>query len=465
MEEPRVETGTKRTGETGGVEGTQDTAMKLVAEMLSTNLLEIRPQFDFSNETGFAYPAVEQALGVGSDETVPVLEELAARGILKKAFADRLFQCPQCRSVNMRPTLHCSKCGSADIVRGRVLEHLACRYVGVEEEFVVKGKYVCPRCRVELRTIGTDYESRGVQRKCRGCGELFEVPAVKWRCLKCSALSDEARVVGTDIFLYTLDDTRRDWLEFELRYKARFVDLLGKQGYQVTEDARVKGRSGAEHSLDMLATRDDGLVAHSIVIGFEVDREKIGLDPVLDFDVKAYDCGFQNKMLVIMPDLSEEARRFAQRQRIVILEPAVLEKALAGGAVRPGTGSPEKAFRFQSKAQLVAYLEERGYEVKEHARVTGWSGATHELDVLATRDEGFITHSIAIGFEVADEPIGLKTLFSFDDMAYDAGILNKVFIAVPGLDREAKAFARRQRIKVLEVKQMEPAAPEGPAEG
>lgn len=462
MEESQIEKEAKRTGQTGAAEARQDPGMKLVAEMLSTNTLEIRPQFDFDNDTGFAYPAVEQALGVGSDETVPILQELTARGILKRTFADRIFRCPQCRSVNMRPTLHCSKCGSADIVRGRVLEHVACRYSGVEEEFAVKGKYVCPRCRVELRTIGTDYESRGVQRKCRGCGELFEVPAIKWRCLKCSTLSDETRVGGTDVFLYTLDDTRRDWLEFELKYKARFVDLLREQGYAVTEDARVKGRSGAEHTLDMLATRDDGIVAHSIVVGFEVSREKIGLDPVLDFDVKAYDCGFQNKMLVIMPDLSEEARRFAQRQRIVILEPAGLEKALAGGAVRPGAGSPEGAFRFESRSQLVAYLEGRGYEVKEHARVSGWSGAIHELDVLATRDEGFITHSIAIGFEVAEEPVGLKTLFSFDDKAYDAGILNKVFIAVPGLDKEAKAFARRQRIKVFEVKQLEPAPPEEP---
>ena len=59
--------------------------------------------------------------------------------------------------------------------------------------------------------------------------------------------------------------------------------------------------------------------------------------------------------------------------------------------------------------------------------------------------------------------MALDSVFSFDDRAYDAGIPDKVFIAVPGLTKEARAFARRQRIKVFEVSQLEPAGPEQPA--
>ncbi|GAH81060.1 unnamed protein product [marine sediment metagenome] len=39
--------------------------------------------------------------------------------------------------------------------------------------------------------------------------------------------------------------------------------------------------------------------------------------------------------------------------------------------------------------------------------------------------------------------------------AYDIGILDKVFIAVPGLAREAKQFAQRQRIKAYEAEELE----------
>jgi hypothetical protein len=70
-------------------------------------------------------------------------------------------------------------------------------------------------------------------------------------------------------------------------------------------------------------------------------------------------------------------------------------------------------------------------------------------------DEGLITHRIAIGIEEGEKPLSLDKVFDFDVRAYDAGILDKVFVAVPGLSREAKLFARRQGISVFEVGQQE----------
>ena len=92
--------------------------------------------------------------------------------------------------------------------------------------------------------------------------------------------------------------------------------------------------------------------------------------------------------------------------------------------------------------------------MKENAEVKGRSGAVHNIDMLATKDEGIITHRIAIGIEVDEKPIGLDRLFDFDDKAYDSSIMDKVFIAVPGLTREAMQFAKRQGIRVFEVSQL-----------
>jgi len=52
----------------------------------------------------------------------------------------------------------------------------------------------------------------------------------------------------------------------------------------------------------------------------------------------------------------------------------------------------------------------------------------------------------------------LDRVFDFDDRAYDAGIMDKVLVVVPGLTGEAMQFAKRQSIRVFEVKQLEPAA-------
>jgi general secretion pathway protein E len=308
--------------------------------------------------------------------------------------------------------------------------------------------------------MGADYQSRGVLHKCRDCGEVFNVSVIKWRCLKCSSLADEDKIDEVNIYAYSLDETKRSWLEFELQPKPQFVDLLRRHGYEVTENARVKGRSGAEHSIDILATRDDGLVSHSIAIGIEIAREKVGLDRVLGFDVKAYDSGFHNKVLIVLPELGEEAKKFAQLQRIEILEPKELERVLARGVPRAAGKIEKEPFEFKSKAQLVQYLERQGYTVKKNAKVEGRSGAEHNIDILATRDEGIITHRIAIDVQVSKNPIGLDKVFKFDDKAYDAGILDKVVIGVPGLTREARQFAKHQGTAVFETGQLEPEPPE-----
>jgi hypothetical protein len=431
-----------------------DIAIKLIAEMLAGRVVNIKPQYEFATEMGFSYPTVEQTLNVKGKEALTIMESLSAKGIVNKSFFDRLIRCPRCQSVNLRPSTHCPKCSSGYITRGRILEHFACKYVGVEDEFTAKGRYICPRCKMEMRTLGSDYRSQGVLYKCRDCSEVFSVPFLKWRCLKCSTLVDEDEVGEIVIYAYSFDETKRNWLEFELKPKARFVEFLKQYGYEVQENAKVKGRSGAEHRIDILATRDDGVITHSVAIGVEITRDRIGLDRVLDFDVKAYDSGIHDKVLIAIPELGEDAKQFASYQRIRVLEPKDLEIVLVGGP-QPGWEIVKEPFEFKSKSQLIQYLEKLGYRVKEKAEVKGRSGAAHIMDILATKDEGIITHRIAIGIEVDDKPMGLEKVFDFDDKAYDAGILDKVLIAVPELTKEARQLARRQGIKVFEIQQLE----------
>jgi hypothetical protein len=453
MAEADKRVGPTRSPEVAGTLLDNPVARKLVAEMLAGRIANVKPQYDFTTDLGYTYPAVEQAANLKGKDALAIMESLAARDIVAKSFFDRLIRCPRCQGVNLRPSSHCPKCGSGHVMRGRILEHFACKYIGIEEEFTAKGKYVCPRCRMELRTIGADYRSQGVLYKCHDCSEVFNVPFIKWRCLKCSSLVTEDEVGEVVIYTYSFDESKRNWLEFELQPKVRFVEFLKQHGYKVTENARVRGRSGAEHSLDILATRDDGVVTHTIAIGIEIARERIGLDRILDFDVKAYDSGIHDKIMIIIPELGEEARKFASYQRIKVLEPRDLEIVLTARA-QPARETVREPFEFESKSQLMQYLEKQGYAVKEKAEVKGRSGAVHNMDILATKDEGIITHRIAIGIERDEKPMGLERVFDFDDKAYDAGILDKVFIAVPGLTKEAMQFAKRQGIRVLAVSQL-----------
>jgi len=434
---------------------------KLLEAMLQGSIPEVKPQLNPQSELGFSFPTVNQLLQTTDKESTSILESLAKEGILVGKFSDKFLYCPQCRSLNLRPVYSCPKCGSGHIFRGRVLEHLVCKYAGTEDEFLFKGRLVCPKCKQELYTLGTDYRSLGLLYKCRDCDEIFHQPAIKWRCFKCSAITAGDKIAEVDVYSYSLNEDKRNWLQFELKPKAKLLEFLHAQGYEVKEEAKVKGISGAEHIFDLLATRDDGIVVHNIAIGIEVSPQPIELDKVFDFDDKAYDIGLHDKVLIAIPGLTPQAKQFAARQRIRVFELADLETFLAR-SILPSPPQEMEAelkrepFPFKSMSGLKEYLQSRGYEIKENTTVKGRSGAKHSIDILATKDEGIVMYSIAIGIEVSAEPIGIDKVFDFDDKAYDCGIFDKVLIAVPGLTREATRFAQHQHIKLFETEALEP---------
>ncbi len=205
--------------------------MKLLAEMLDGNILDIRPQLDFASTDGFSYPSVAKVLEVKDNEVVPILESLVSEGLLEKKFFDRLLRCPQCQSINLRPIFHCPKCGSGDIVRGRIMEHVSCNYMGIEDEFLINGKFICPKCHQTLSSVNGDYRSMGVLYKCRECKEILGMPVMKWHCLKCFTISSEDKIIKTDIFHYWLNEAKRSLLEFEVKPKPQLIKFL-KPGLQ-----------------------------------------------------------------------------------------------------------------------------------------------------------------------------------------------------------------------------------------
>jgi len=434
---------------------------KLLEAMLEGSIPEVKPQLNPASELGFSFPALGELLDTSDKQSIAIVEGLASAGILVKRFSDKFLYCPQCRSINIRPIYCCPRCGSGNVIRGRILEHLACKYTGIDAEFFVKGRLICPKCSQELRISGTDHRSLGVLYKCRDCGELSPQPSIKWSCLNCSSVTLGDKIGQVDAYSYSLNEEKRKWIEFELKPKAQLSQFLRHRGYEVKENATVKGRSGAEHIFDLLASRDDGIMVHNIAIGIEIASRPIELNRVFSFDNKAYDVGLYDKVLIAVPELTPEAKQFAARQRIRVLNSADLETFLDSSIFLGPPQEMEVAvkavpFQFKSKSGLISYLQAYGYEIKENAKIVGRSGAEHTIDILATRDDGIVVHNIIIGVEVSAQPIGIDKVFDFDDKAYDAGIRDKMLIAIPGLSREAMRFAQRQGIKVFEAGELEP---------
>ena len=242
----------------------------------------------------------------------------------------------------------------------------------------------------------------------------------------------------------------------------QFVSRLDKQGYAVGVDGEATtrtGKSGAVHTFDMVATRDDGFMTYTVAVevGSANGDGALGLGAVFAFDDKCYDCGIRDKVFVAFPALDGVAERFAQNQRIRIFDAERLNTFLAmpGPALLPERTSITS---WNSSDDVIGSLAALGYRIQRNAALRGRSGAEYTFDVLATYDDGFITHRL--GFDdIRDEQVTLSRISVFDAKAYDAGIQEKILLVSGAMTPEAKQFADLQRIRAIVVSATGESAP------
>jgi general secretion pathway protein E len=239
-------------------------------------------------------------------------------------------------------------------------------------------------------------------------------------------------------------------VESDTELKSRVREYLGKQGYQITDMAKLMGKSGIEHTFDMLAQKDDGFTTYKIAICIIAggDREA-EVKAIFSFANKAYDTGIQSRVLIAIPQLGPEAKQLAQKQRIKVIDIEQIESMFE---LKPQPQAvPLEPLEFETKEQLVESLIARGYTVEEQAKIRGRSGVEYNFDVLAYTNTDQVSHSLGIDFISGEEEVGLEEVSVFDTKAYEVGIDEKAIVVSPCLSPEAKQFAEHQRIKVFEL--------------
>jgi general secretion pathway protein E len=107
------------------------------------------------------------------------------------------------------------------------------------------------------------------------------------------------------------------------------------------------------------------------------------------------------------------------------------------------------------ESQFVQRLKQHGYEVTTDAKVKGSSGAEHTFAMMAHKDDGLFSYDVVIGLSVSQrEEVGLGAVFNFDEKANDAGMADRVFLAIPKLGSMAANFAQQEHIKVFDEKEL-----------
>jgi len=239
--------------------------------------------------------------------------------------------------------------------------------------------------------------------------------------------------------------------------ESRLKTYLETQGYQVLVDARRTGKSGIEHSFDMLAQRDDGFTLRTMALALMVDGARDSVASIIfDFANRAYDAGIKDRVIIAKPALDDASRQMAEKQRIKVVEEEKIESFLANPPAKP---VQNKVFRFANKAQLIDSLVNLGYRIEENAKVVGRSGVEYTFDLLAYASSARIAHSLAIDILGGEKEIGIDKVAFFDAKTFDTGVDDKAIALLDAaLSAQARQFVEHQAIKVLELSKTPPIA-------
>ncbi|MEO0082401.1 MAG: restriction endonuclease [candidate division WOR-3 bacterium] len=294
--------------------------VRLFELLIEQNKTAVEPVFMPSRDGWVSYPLVEEELKVDTDYAVRLLEDLHRMGYLDKQFADKVLFCPACNSQDLKLISLCPRCRSGLLVRRRLLEHKNCGYVGPEQDFNSSDARRCPKCRTELVLIGGDYLSRGLSHICGQCGQVIDSPNEEWTCRSCGRTYGKLDVREQVLDRYVVNQAQLAKLRVERIPKAKVHEFLAKEGYEVQESVHAVGRSGAEHEIDLLATKRSGPLEHRVVVGFASANEAVDSEEVIKLYAKAYDVEAQDIILVASPRLNDDAYHFARHYHIRVFD-------------------------------------------------------------------------------------------------------------------------------------------------
>jgi len=247
-------------------------------------------------------------------------------------------------------------------------------------------------------------------------------------------------------------NTKVQQREISPELKTKVKEYLEQQGYEVTEGAKLPGKSGVEHTFDILARRDDGFTSYTIAIGIAAGGDsEIEMGTIFSFANKAYDCGILDRILIAIPELSQQKKQLARKQRIQVIDGEQINQLLT---LKPkSTVKPAEPVRFETREDLVKSLANRGYEVKETAKIKGRSGIEYTFDILANTENDQVEHRLGLDFLNGEKEVNLEQVMLFDTKAYEVGVDEKVIVVSTELSPEAQQFAQHQLIKVLKLGQ------------
>lgn len=290
-----------------------------LSKFLSGEIDELEPVYDPNR--GYRYPIVETIVGdVAKVESF--LNKLYEVGILERKLYDKTIYCPKCSSANISIRYCCPYCKSFDIQKSCLIEHVKCGYMDVEENFRKGDKYVCPKCHEDLKKIDVDYRKAGIWCTCKDCSKSFDIPISEHFCRECHENFTFEEISIKDVYSYTLSRDVREENALSWVLVAPIREFLIEEGFKVESPAFLKGKSGANHSFDIVASREEKtrkVMVVDLATSPSTD-DIVSEQPVIALFAKIFDVSPDEAYLIAIPRLSENGKKMAELYNIQTIE-------------------------------------------------------------------------------------------------------------------------------------------------
>ncbi len=178
--------------------------LDLLREMKKAQMAKLDPVYNLQSATGYNYPLAARILNTNDGSESTQLEILAQRKCFQKEFFDKILICPFCKNYNLNIRETCPSCKSANIKIVDMIHHYRCAYTGIEEEFKQGIRYVCPKCHLELKNIGVDYDKPGQNYLCESCDTHSPESETRGQCRACLQIFLVENALRHTIFSYLM---------------------------------------------------------------------------------------------------------------------------------------------------------------------------------------------------------------------------------------------------------------------
>jgi transcription elongation factor Elf1 len=188
----------------------------------------------------------------------------------------------------------------------------------LEAKFLQNGKLVCPKCNKELKQLDVDYRKAGVWCNCKDCNKSFDIPVSEHYCRACRDVSSFEEVVINDVYSYTLKANMNAGSSLNWFLSSAIAEYLTKEGLTVENSGVVKGKSGANHTFDIVAYSVK--YPKKIVIDLATAENSVAEQPVIALFAKVFDVSPDKAFLVAIPKINDNAKKMAELYNIRTVE-------------------------------------------------------------------------------------------------------------------------------------------------